>query len=88
MSNAMLKNTPAQSTFLKDMKKKNAKIDETGAKEKNASAVELGSLGGKARARKLKPEARTEIAKKAARVRWARNRQRLSKEPDGNNRKQ
>ena len=41
---------------------------------KNRAAVELGRLGGlkggKARAAKLTPEKRSEIARKAARVRW------------------
>ena len=41
---------------------------------KNAAAVALGKLGGKkggaARAAKLTPEQRSEIAKKAARGRW------------------
>jgi hypothetical protein len=43
--------------------------------EKNPAAVELGRLGGlkggKARAQKLNPERRAEIARKAAAVRWA-----------------
>lgn len=43
--------------------------------EKNPAAVALGRLGGlkggKARAAKLTPEKRREIAKKAARTRWA-----------------
>jgi hypothetical protein len=42
--------------------------------EKNPHAVALGRLGGKkggkARAEKLTPEQRKEIAKKAARARW------------------
>jgi len=42
---------------------------------KNPAAVALGRLGGKkggrARAQKLTPEQRSEIAKKAARARWA-----------------
>lgn len=44
------------------------------AKEKNPAAVALGRLGGlkggKARAEKLSPEERKEIAKKAAQSRW------------------
>lgn len=44
------------------------------AKKKNPAAVALGRLGGmkggKARAAKLTPEQRAEIAKKAARARW------------------
>jgi hypothetical protein len=43
---------------------------------KNAAAVALGKLGGakggKARAAKLSPERRSEIAKKAAAARWKR----------------
>lgn len=43
-------------------------------KEKNPAAVALGRLGGlkggKARAEKLSPEERKEIAKKAATKRW------------------
>ena len=43
-------------------------------KEKNPAAVALGRLGGlkggKARAKKLSPERRKEIAKKAAQARW------------------
>jgi hypothetical protein len=43
-------------------------------KEKNQAAVALGKLGGKrggkARAAKLTPQRRKEIAKKAAQTRW------------------
>jgi hypothetical protein len=43
-------------------------------REKNAAAVALGRLGGlkggKARAKKLSPKKRREIAKKAALARW------------------
>jgi hypothetical protein len=43
-------------------------------KDKNIHAVELGRLGGKkggeARAKKLSPERRKEIAQKAAKARW------------------
>jgi hypothetical protein len=38
--------------------------------KKNAAAVELGSLGGKARAVRLSATQRSEIARKAARTRW------------------
>lgn len=45
------------------------------AREKNLAAVALGRLGGlkggPARAAKLSPEQRREIAQKAARARWA-----------------
>ena len=37
---------------------------------KNAAAVALGRLGGKARAKGLSAKKRQEIAKKAARARW------------------
>jgi hypothetical protein len=44
-------------------------------KEKNPAAVALGKLGGlkggKARAEKLSPKKRKEIASKAAKTRWA-----------------
>jgi len=46
------------------------------AQEKNPNAVALGRLGGKkggkARAEKLTPEQRREIAKRAAKARWKR----------------
>jgi hypothetical protein len=49
--------------------------DSAAEKEKNPAAVALGRLGGlkggKARAEKLSPERRAEIAKKAAAKRWA-----------------
>jgi hypothetical protein len=49
------------------------------AAEKNPAAVALGKLGaskgGKARAEKLTPEQRSEIARKAARARWDKKRQ-------------
>ncbi len=48
----------------------------TGDSEKNPHAVALGRMGGakggKARADKLTPERRREIAKQAAEARWAR----------------
>ena len=37
---------------------------------KNKAAVELGRRGGKARAAKMTPKRRAEIASKAARSRW------------------
>ena len=46
----------------------------TGDSDKNPHAVALGRLGGlkggKARAKKLTPEQRSEAARKAARARW------------------
>lgn len=51
------------------------KIETEPPKEKNPAAVALGRLGGmkggKARARKLTPEKRAEIASNAAKSRWA-----------------
>jgi len=52
---------------------------EAPAKEKNPAAVALGRLGGlkggKARAEKLSPRKRKEIAKKAATARWKKQEQ-------------
>ena len=49
------------------------------SEDKNPAAVALGRLGGrkggKARAAKLTPEERSEIARKAAKARWAKKRQ-------------
>jgi hypothetical protein len=49
------------------------------AEEKNPAAVALGKLGaskgGKARAEKLSDERKSEIARKAAKARWAKKRQ-------------
>ena len=46
-------------------------------REKNPAAVALGRLGGqkggKARAEKLSPEKRSEIARKAAQKRWSKD---------------
>ncbi len=39
---------------------------------KNQAAVELGRKGGRARAAKMSPERRKEIARKAAQKRWER----------------
>jgi hypothetical protein len=38
---------------------------------KNAAAVALGRMGGRARAAKLSPRKRKQIAKNAASARWA-----------------
>jgi len=43
-------------------------------KDKNPAAIELGRLGGKARAKKLSPVQRRRIAKKAAKGRWGKKR--------------
>ena len=49
------------------------------AEEKNPAAVALGKLGaskgGKARAKKLRKERKSEIARKAAQARWAKKRE-------------
>jgi len=49
--------------------------EEKDISDKNPAAVALGRLGGlkggKARAKKLSPEQRREIAKRAARARWS-----------------
>jgi hypothetical protein len=42
------------------------------ARKKNPNAVALGKLGGKARAEKLSPERRSEIARKAGNARTSR----------------
>jgi hypothetical protein len=44
--------------------------DETPPDDKDPAAVSLGRKGGKARAEKMSPERRVEIAKKAAAKRW------------------
>ncbi len=44
-------------------------VDDDG---KNQAAVELGRKGGRARAEKMTPERRREIARKAAAARWGR----------------
>ncbi len=45
-------------------------IEETTDDGKSKAAVELGRKGGRARAKKLTPEQRLEIARKAAAKRW------------------
>jgi len=42
--------------------------------DKDPSAVKLGKKGGAARAKKLTPARRSEIAKKAVEARWAKER--------------
>lgn len=46
-------------------------IGETTDDGKNKAAVELGRKGGQARAKKMTPEQRSEIARKAAQKRWS-----------------
>ena len=45
-------------------------IDQANA-GKNQAAVELGRKGGRARAAKMTPEQRSEVARKAAQARWS-----------------
>jgi hypothetical protein len=58
-----------------EVRDKGESIEDT--PEKNPAAVALGRLGGlkggKARAKKLSPERRKEIAKKAIESRWAKD---------------
>ncbi|HLY54944.1 MAG TPA: hypothetical protein VKS60_05270 [Stellaceae bacterium] len=45
-------------------------VEDVNEDGKNVSAANLGRLGGAARARKLGPEKRAEVARKAAEKRW------------------
>lgn len=60
--------------FIVDQATNESKPEEPKQPVKNQAAVELGRLGGKkggpARAQKLTPEERKEIARKAAKARW------------------
>jgi hypothetical protein len=60
--------------FIVDVSTGDAELPEHQPDGKNPAAVELGKLGGKkggqARANKLTPEQRQEIARRAAQVRW------------------
>lgn len=62
--------------FIVDQATSESKPEVQEEPQKNPAAVELGRLGGKkggpARASKLTPEQRKEIAQKAARARWSR----------------
>ena len=49
-------------------------MDMAEKKDKNPHAVYLGQLGGKARVKKITSERREEIARNAARARWAKER--------------
>ena len=57
------------------MKIATGEIEESGETDdgKSKAAVELGRKGGRARASKLTPQQRREIAKKAAAKRWAKD---------------
>jgi hypothetical protein len=55
------------------------------AKRKNPAAVALGKRGAKARLKKLTPEKRTEVAKKAAAARWHKPAAKPKKAPKGSN---
>ena len=60
--------------FITEQATSDSKPEQAEVKEKNPAAVELGRLGGKkggkARAEKLTPEERKQIARKAAMARW------------------
>ena len=62
-------------TAFRVVQKATGQIEPKPAKKKNFDAKALGHLGGlkggKARAKKLTPEERKEIAQKAARARWS-----------------
>ena len=45
-------------------------VEDRAEDKRNQAAAELGSKGGKARAEKMTPERRAEIAKRAANARW------------------
>jgi len=61
-------------SFIVDQATSEGKPQEADQPQKNPAAVALGRLGGKkggkARAEKLTPEQRKEIARKAAKARW------------------
>ena len=56
---------------IKVMKIATGEIEEDTDDGKDKAAVELGRKGGKARAAKMTPERRAEIARKAAAKRWS-----------------
>jgi hypothetical protein len=60
--------------FIVDVSTGDAELPECQPDDKNPAAVELGKLGGKkggkARAKKLTPEQRQDIARLAAQARW------------------
>ncbi len=62
------------SSIVDEATSEKSELEEKPEEGKNPAAVALGRLGGlkggKARARKLTPERRKEIAKKAAQARW------------------
>jgi uncharacterized OB-fold protein len=68
--------------YLATMPKKKKKPE----KRKNPNAVALGRLGGlkggKARIAQLTPEERRELARKAVRARWAKEKERKDKRSD------
>jgi hypothetical protein len=61
-------------TAVKVVKILKGEIEEDTDPPKSAAAVELGSRGGKARASRLTPEQRREIARQAAIKRWSKRR--------------
>lgn len=66
---------PKRSSKSEDLNQAAARVVSQATAEKNPAAVELGRLGGKkgglARAAKLSPKKRQQIARKAAMARWA-----------------
>jgi len=73
-----MKKTPIElnklAAFIVDQATNEDKPQSEDQPQKNKAAQELGRLGGlkggKARAEKMTPEQRSEIAKKAAKARW------------------
>lgn len=67
-------NQPAEGMVEAAKSSGESEIEEKDEKLKNPAAVALGKLGGKkggpARAKKLTPERRSEIAREAAKKRW------------------
>jgi len=55
------------------------------AREASKIAKELGSRGGKARAKNLTPEQRQEIARKAVQTRWAKAKRGENAQDSGEN---
>jgi general stress protein YciG len=51
-------------------------------KSKDSYAAEFARKGGKARAKKLTPEQRSEIARKAVQARWAKQKGMLSRDTE------
>lgn len=61
---------PTQQPAAKTPAGKQAMVEVPAAEPKNPAAVALGSRGGKARAKKLDAQQRSDSARKAAKSRW------------------